>query len=58
MMSIRSLAGACLSACVALGAFAVPASAQNYPTRTITMIVPVPPGGGNDTMARIVASKA
>jgi tripartite-type tricarboxylate transporter receptor subunit TctC len=33
------------------------ASAQDYPTRPITMIVPFPPGGGNDTMARIVAAK-
>ncbi len=34
-----------------------PAAAQDYPNRTITMIVPFPPGGGNDTMARIVAAK-
>ena len=34
-----------------------PALAQDYPNRTITMIVPFPPGGGNDTLARIVASK-
>ena len=36
---------------------ASPAYAQDYPNRTITMIVPFPPGGGNDTMARIVANK-
>src|ERR1700704_4342001 len=34
-----------------------PTSAQDFPHRTITMIVPFPPGGGNDTLARIVASK-
>jgi len=34
-----------------------PAATQDFPSRTITMIVPFPPGGGNDTMARIVASK-
>jgi len=34
-----------------------PALAQDYPSRTITMIVPFPPGGGNDTLARIVAGK-
>jgi len=55
-MSIRSLAGACLSACVALGAFAVPASAQNYPTRTITMIVPFAAGGPTDVISRIVTA--
>ena len=42
----------------ALVAFANdPATAQDFPNRTITMIVPFPPGGGNDTMARIVATK-
>ena len=34
-----------------------PAVAQDFPSRTITMIVPFPPCGGNDTLARIVASK-
>jgi tripartite-type tricarboxylate transporter receptor subunit TctC len=34
-----------------------PVTAQDFPSRAITMIVPFPPGGGNDTMARIVASK-
>ena len=31
--------------------------AQDYPTRTSTLIVPYPPGGGVDAMARIVADK-
>jgi len=39
-----------------LGARA-PARAEDYPTRPITMIVPYPPGGGVDAMARIVADK-
>src|SRR5436189_6062708 len=33
------------------------AAAQDFPNRAVTMIVPFPPGGGNDTLARIVASK-
>ncbi|MGZ3411671.1 MAG: Bug family tripartite tricarboxylate transporter substrate binding protein [Xanthobacteraceae bacterium] len=32
-------------------------SAQEYPTRPITLIVPYPPGGGVDAMARIVGEK-
>ena len=31
------------------------AHAQGYPSRTITIIVPFPPGGSTDTVARIVA---
>ena len=31
--------------------------AQDYPTRTVTLVVPYPPGGGVDAMARIVADK-
>lgn len=37
--------------------FAGIASAQNYPTKTIRLIVPYPPGGGNDLLARIFAQK-
>jgi len=33
------------------------ALAQDYPTRTVTLVVPYPPGGGVDAMARIVADK-
>jgi tripartite-type tricarboxylate transporter receptor subunit TctC len=33
------------------------ASAADYPTRTITLIVPYPPAGGVDAMARVVAAK-
>jgi tripartite-type tricarboxylate transporter receptor subunit TctC len=34
-----------------------PAPAQDYPNRPITIVVPYPPGGGVDAMARVVAEK-
>jgi tripartite-type tricarboxylate transporter receptor subunit TctC len=41
----------------ALMGLAGAAPAQTYPTRTITLIVPYPPGGGVDALARIVADR-
>jgi len=36
---------------------AVHAHAEDYPSRQITLVVPYPPGGGVDAMARVVAEK-
>ena len=33
------------------------AFAQTYPSRPITMVVPFPPGGGNDALGRMVADR-
>lgn len=44
-------------AAFALVAALVPASAQQYPARPITLVVPLPPGGTNDIMARIVGER-
>src|SRR3954451_9126373 len=46
-----------LIAAIALAAFASAASAQNFPSRQITLIVPFPPGGSTDVAARIMAEK-
>ncbi len=36
---------------------AVPAAAQEFPTRSIRMVLPFPAGGGSDVVARIIAQK-
>ena len=38
-------------------AFIANASAQSYPARPISIILPFPPGSGNDTVARIIGPK-
>src|SRR5829696_4354300 len=53
--SRRSLLGAAVAA-LTLTTAAMPAAAQNYPSRPITLIVPWGAGGGTDATARIIGS--
>src|ERR1700733_14026388 len=40
-----------------LAVFIPPATADDYPSRTIRLIIPFPPGGSNDVVGRIVANQ-
>jgi tripartite-type tricarboxylate transporter receptor subunit TctC len=42
---------------LALGAAITPLSAENYPSRTVTVVVPFPAGGSVDGVARILVQK-
>ena len=57
---MRTLSAVARAAVIAVAALLAPAEAsraQSYPSRTITVVVPFPPGGGVDALARIVAEK-
>jgi len=53
MRTVSTIAVALLGAILVSGI----ASAQDYPTRPITLVVPFPAGGGNDALARAVAER-
>jgi tripartite-type tricarboxylate transporter receptor subunit TctC len=42
----------------ALAAFATPATAQEWPTKPLRMVIPYPPGGPSDVSTRIVMDRA
>ncbi len=46
-----------LAVAVATLLAAAPAAAQNYPAKTVRLIVPFPPGGSTETLARMLSVK-
>ena len=56
-MNRRTLWVALGAVATTMGLAALPAAAQTWPTRPIKLVVPFPPGGLIDNMARLVAPK-
>src|SRR4249920_499120 len=56
-MHLSSRLIARLSASLLAAAFAAPAQAQSYPAKPVRIVVPYPPGGPNDIVARTVGQK-
>lgn len=56
MIDLRALRAAVPLACV-LAAFVLGPAWGAYPEKTVRVIVPSPPGGGNDVMARLAGQK-
>jgi tripartite-type tricarboxylate transporter receptor subunit TctC len=54
---LRRVRRAALAALLASLALAGPASAQGFPAKTVTIVVPFPPAGGADTLARTLAPR-
>jgi tripartite-type tricarboxylate transporter receptor subunit TctC len=53
MLGIRGLVGLGVALLVAM--WTVTATAQQYPTKPIRLIIPFPPGGSNDVVGRSIA---
>src|SRR5436190_24037931 len=51
------MGNSCLAALLGIFFLSSPALGQGYPSRPVQFIVPYPPGGSNDVLARAVAPR-
>ena len=56
-VTMRPTANIAFAAVAFVLAAGFPAQAQNYPSQTIKIVVPFPPGGGVDVVARVIAPR-
>lgn len=57
MRPSRAVLGTIAAGLAAAALLAAPARAEDYPARTVSLIVPYPAGGGVDTVGRVIANK-
>jgi tripartite-type tricarboxylate transporter receptor subunit TctC len=57
MKILRRVLGLSLLAAAVGTILVLPAAAQDYPTRPIRMVIPFPPGGSNDVVARSITTR-
>ena len=55
-MKLKTLAGALVALALVVGFCAAPALAQEYPSKPITLILPLGAGGSHDLNARVFTS--
>src|SRR5688572_5299348 len=56
-MKVLGTAARLFAACALTCMAAVAAAQQDYPAKPITLLIPFPPGTGNDVVGRIVGNK-
>jgi len=57
LILLRALYGIALAICALIGPVGAQTDVAHYPDRPILIIVPYPPGGGTDILARVLAEK-